>query len=88
MATINESFSADGTSASAVPGEIMSDVIIDGTWSGRVFLECLASGSTEWVKLWETSTDAAVIASTPDTGVSYRFRAVVVSGTVNVYFGP
>lgn len=88
MAIISESFTENGVSLSVYPGEVMSDVIIDGEWEGRVFLECLAPGSSEWVRLWETSTDAAVIASSPDSGISYRFKVTLISGSVNVYFGP
>ena len=88
MAVINESFNADGFSAAAFPGEVMSDVIIDGIWEGRVYLECLAPGSSEYVRLYETSTDEAVVASTPDAGIQYRFAVTLIKGSVNVYFGP
>jgi len=83
---INEGITADGVSTTVFPSATVSDVIIEGTGKGKIMLQVLRPTSSRWITL--TDEGGAFPISTSDSAIGYRFKAVNVTGTANVYFGP
>ena len=83
---INEGITGSGVSTTVYPSSTVSDVIIEGTGSGKVLLQVLRPLSSTWITLNDQG--GAFPLSTADPAVGYRFKAVNVVGTANVYLGP
>ena len=62
-----------------------TDVVVEKTGSGDVFLE-LKTPNGGWLPI--TSQTGAFVVPTPDTTIEYRFRPSDLSGEARVYFGP
>jgi len=82
---INESITGNGVSASTVAAGTTSDVIIEATGPGQIFLQAQAPGSANWVNV--TNQTGAFAVATPDPAVLYQFKAVGLIDSVLVYFG-
>jgi hypothetical protein len=75
------------------PTDNVSEVIIDGAFNGTVKLQASRAGADVWADvLIAISQNNSFVQSytlhTPDVAIDYRFSAIGVTGTANVYFGP
>lgn len=87
MAAVDETITGTATSTVFTPSNGVSDVVNEAVQGdGEVVLECKSPTSTAW-KLVSRETGAFNVL-TPDTAVTYRFRARNVTGTPRVYMGP
>ena len=84
--SINETISGAATSTTTTPTSVTSDIVVERPAAGRVFLEQQVSGGN-WVVAEEVK-QAAQVVLTPDTSITYRFRAEGVGQAVRVFFGP
>ena len=84
---INETITGDGASAATNPTSATSVVIVEHSQhhEGSIWLQ-MKSSSGDWVSVAPIS--GAMTACTPDSSVSYRFKAVGIKENVRVYFGP
>ena len=82
---INEEISGNTPSSETTPTTLVSDVVIEGSGKGQVFLECMVPGG-KWVVV--TNMTGAFSLDTASTDISYRFRPAEVETPVRVYFGP
>ena len=82
---INEEISGSTPSATTTPTTAVSDIVVEGSGKGSVFLECMVPGGN-WVVV--TNMTGAYSIDTADTSIEYRFRPAGVEIPVRVYMGP
>ena len=75
----------DSPSATTTPTKDISDIIVEITGPGTVYLE-VKNPSGNWVIV--TSMTGAFSITTPDDTLEYRFRPVGVDNQAAVYMGP
>lgn len=84
MAVINEVLAAKDESAEVVPTGTVTDVLIEKSSTGQIFLQAKVPGGN-WTNV--TSQRGAYAVATPDTTILYRFAAFNISASTRVYFG-
>lgn len=68
------------------PTNGVSDVIVEGSGRGQIFLKAKAPGSSKWQMVADQT--GAFCVNTPDMGVVYSFFGVTLEEAVQVYIGP
>lgn len=81
---INETISGTGVSSSTTPASVTTDVVVENP--GGIILEAQVTGGN-WVPI-KKITKSSMTVLTPDSSITYRFRAEGVTQTTRVYFGP
>ena len=83
--SINETIVNKGTSSETNPTATISDIVIEGNGKGAIILEEKVTGG-KWVPI--TNRTGGYCISTPDSTITYRFRAIDVEDAVRVFMGP
>jgi len=85
----------DETAASATfnPTDTVSEVVVDGEFSGNLKLQVSRPDANSWVDVLMivTQNDSfkqSYTLHTPDAALDYRFYGIGIAGTANYYFGP
>ena len=83
---LNEILTGQQVSSTFSPTSPVTDIVVSAGGAGEVWLEVQLPTSGAWVPI--TNKRGAFSVQTPDTGLTYRFRADLYGGEAEVYAGP